>query len=74
MIKIKITKETSILEVVKNHPETIEVFQKHGLSCIGCPFAMMETLEQGAKSHGIDVDELVKELNITVEKSGEEKE
>ncbi|MBU3912538.1 MAG: hypothetical protein KKE50_00440, partial [Nanoarchaeota archaeon] len=29
----------------------------------GCPFASMESIEQGAKAHGLDADELVKELN-----------
>jgi hybrid cluster-associated redox disulfide protein len=66
VIRIKITKDTTILEVVKKHPETVEVFQKHGLSCVGCPFAMMETLEQGAKSHGIDLEKLLKDLNDAV--------
>jgi len=62
-----ITKDMNIIDVVKNHPETVNVFQKHGLSCIGCPFAMMETLEQGAKSHGIDLEKLLKDLNEALE-------
>ncbi|UCG95504.1 MAG: DUF1858 domain-containing protein [archaeon] len=66
-----ISKDTTILEVVKEHPETVEVFQKHGLSCVGCPFAMMETLEQGAKSHGIDLEKLLKDLNNSVEKTAD---
>jgi hybrid cluster-associated redox disulfide protein len=31
--------------------------------CSGCPMAMMETLEQGCLAHGIDADEILKELN-----------
>ena len=38
------------------------LFEK-GMHCIGCGMAGFETLEQGALVHGIDVDELVKELN-----------
>lgn len=63
----------SIAEVVENHPEAAEVFRKHGLSCMGCPFAMMETLEQGAKSHGIDLEKLLKELNEAVKEPAGEK-
>ena len=63
----KITKDMSIKEIIEEHPDTFEVFQKHGLSCIGCPFAMMENLEQGAKSHGIDIKKLVEDLNKAIE-------
>lgn len=68
---VEIKKDKNIQEIVKEHPETFEVFQKHGLSCIGCPFAGVETLEQGAKSHGIEVEELIKELKEAIEKSEE---
>ncbi len=63
---MKITKEMMIGEIVEKYPETIEVFMKHGLRCMGCMMAMMETLEQGAKSHGIELDGLLKDLNETV--------
>ncbi len=68
MEKQKITKEMSILEIVEKHPETIEVFMKHGLHCIGCAAARFETLEQGASAHGIDVDKFVKDLNSALKK------
>ena len=38
----KITKEMSIIDVVQQHPETLEVFQKFGLGCIGCAAARFE--------------------------------
>jgi hybrid cluster-associated redox disulfide protein len=61
-----ITGETSILEVVQKHPETVNVFMKHGLGCIGCALARFENIRQGAEAHGIDVDALVKDLNQVV--------
>ena len=71
----EITKQTPIGELVKDHPETVEVFLKFGLHCIGCPVSMMETIEQGAAGHGMsdeEIDNLVKELNEKIrEKSGE---
>ena len=63
---MKITKDMIIGEVVNKYPETVDVFMKNGLQCIGCMMAMMETLEQGAKSHGIDMEKLLKELNEAV--------
>lgn len=63
----KITKEMSIIEVVQQHPETLEVFQKFGLGCIGCAAARFENLEAGAKVHGIDPEIMVQELNNAIE-------
>ena len=65
----KITKEMSIIDVVQQHPETLEVFQKFGLGCIGCAAARFENLEAGAKVHGIDPEVMVQELNNVIESS-----
>lgn len=45
----KVTKEMNILEIAQNHPESIEIFQKYGLGCLGCAAARFENLEAGAK-------------------------
>ena len=59
----KITKEMGIMDIVQNHPETVEVFQKFGMGCIGCAAAHFENLEAGAKVHGIDIDAMVDAMN-----------
>ncbi len=64
----KITKDMSLADVVQKHPETAEVFQKHGLHCMGCAMASFETLEQGAAAHGMDLDKLLEDLNKSIEK------
>ena len=61
-----ITKDMAITDVVSKFPETVEIFMKHGLHCVGCAAARFENLEQGANAHGIDVDNLVKDLNEAV--------
>ena len=61
-----ITKEMPIGEIVQTYPQTVKVFLSHGLMCIGCAAARFENLAQGATAHGIDVDELVKDLNATI--------
>ncbi len=60
-------------QVIREHPKTVPVFLRNGLSCIGCPMASMETVEQGALSHGIDVDRLMKELNASEKKPAKKK-
>ena len=40
----KITKEMGIMEIVQSYPETIEVFQRFGMGCIGCAAAKFEKM------------------------------
>jgi hybrid cluster-associated redox disulfide protein len=58
-----ITKENTIEEVVTKYPESVMVFMKHGLHCVGCHVSAFESIEEGAMAHGIDVDALVADLN-----------
>lgn len=68
----KITKDMGIMDIVQKHPDTIEVFMKSGMHCIGCAAAHFETLEQGCEAHGIDVDKLVEELNKKISETSAE--
>ena len=63
----KISKEMNILEIVQNCPESVAVFQKYGLGCLGCAAARFENLEAGARVHGFDPDEMVAEINALIE-------
>lgn len=62
----KVTKEMNILEIVQQYPESLEVFAKYGLGCIGCAAARFENLEAGAKVHGFDPEEMVAEINALI--------
>lgn len=59
----KINKKMSFAEIMQRDPSAAEVLMKCGMHCCGCPMAMQETLEEGAAAHGLDADEIVKELN-----------
>lgn len=58
-----ITKDMTMGEIVKNYPESIEVFFSFGMGCVGCPSSQMETLEEAAMVHGFDLDEILEALN-----------
>jgi len=60
---MEITKDTLIGEIVRNKPEAIDTLLRFGLGCIGCPASQMESLEEAAMVHGIDLDELLQALN-----------
>lgn len=61
-----ITKDMTIEQVVSEYPETMLVFMRHGLHCVGCHVSAYESIEEGAMAHGINVDALVADLNKVV--------
>ena len=63
----KVTKEMNIMDIVQSYPQSIEVFQRYGLGCIGCAAARFENLEAGAKVHGFDPDAMVADINALIE-------
>jgi hybrid cluster-associated redox disulfide protein len=58
-----INKDMFIGQLLKEKPDAAEILFQYGMGCIGCPSSQMETLEQAAAVHGIDLDELLKSLN-----------
>lgn len=59
---MKVTKDMIITEAIQIlGPESGRIMMEHGLHCISCHVATMETLEQGMLAHGYD-DEDVKLL------------
>ncbi|SKC88347.1 DUF1858 domain-containing protein [Maledivibacter halophilus] len=64
----KVTKNTIIAEVLQMDRGTASVFKEHGLHCLGCAGAAMETIGEAAKVYEIDVDEIVNDLNEYLEK------
>ncbi|MEQ8155288.1 MAG: DUF1858 domain-containing protein [Clostridiaceae bacterium] len=63
---MKILREMTIGEVVRNYPESVEVLFSFGMGCVGCPSAQAETIEEACEVHGMDVEELIKALNEAV--------
>jgi hybrid cluster-associated redox disulfide protein len=64
----KITKDMILGEVARKYPETVDVFLEHGLPCAMCHVAFHETVEEGAKSHGISLKKLLDDLNKSISK------
>lgn len=61
-----ITKDMIIAEVIQNHPQTVAVLKGLGIGCVGCIAGSSETLEQGLSAHGVDVDDVVKQMNEAI--------
>ena len=58
-----IDKNLKIGDLLEKYPEKANVLLDAGMHCIGCPASLAETLEEACMVHGIDVDDLIVELN-----------
>jgi len=67
--KEKISKNANLGEVVEKHPEIAEVLIDYGLHCIGCPASGYDTIEDGAKLHGLsdkEIKEMLERINEVI--------
>lgn len=58
----RLTKNTTIGELLANFPEAKDILANLGMYCVSCPSALRETIEQAADVHGLDADDLVEDL------------
>ena len=63
MEKKVITENTLIMEAVEANPKAPEILVGYGMHCIGCAIAHGETIAEAAQVHGIDVNDLLRDLN-----------
>ena len=59
----EITKDTTIGDILRIKPSAIPLLMEIGMHCIGCPASQAETVEEAAMVHGIDAEDLVKQMN-----------
>jgi len=64
---MEITRETRILEILEKYPQSREVFSALGMGCLDCLGAGLETVEVGARMHGLDVEKVLAALRQVVE-------
>ena len=58
-----ITQNMIIADIIRQHPETLPVFQQFNLDSYECQIADLETLEHGAGVHKVAIVELLDALN-----------
>jgi hybrid cluster-associated redox disulfide protein len=69
--KALITRGMTLGELVERFPQAAMVMARRGMHCIGCHMAAWETVEQGARAHGMpdrDIDKLLEEMNMAAGK------
>lgn len=60
---MKIEKDMTIGELLEIAPDKVDILLECGMHCVGCPASQAETIEEACEVHGIDVEEVLKELN-----------
>jgi hybrid cluster-associated redox disulfide protein len=66
----RISKKSNILETITKHPKSVDVLMSYGLHCVHCMASALDTIEEGAKIHGLEddvIDEMVARINEVVE-------
>ncbi|MGQ9779155.1 MAG: DUF1858 domain-containing protein [Bacillota bacterium] len=69
---MEITKDTLILNILERYPQSRDVFAALGMGCLDCLGASLETVEAGARMHGLDVEKVLAALRQAVEIKDEE--
>ena len=63
----QVTKSTMIGELLQIDENIAPILLNIGMHCLGCPSSQMESLEEAAMVHGMDVDVLVQQINDFLE-------
>jgi hybrid cluster-associated redox disulfide protein len=58
-----ISKDMMISDILTMRQDAASILINFGMGCLGCPSSQMESLEQAAQIHGIDIQALISALN-----------
>ena len=59
----KVSKDMLIGQLLQIDANIAPILMIAGMHCLGCPSSQMESLEEAAMVHGLDVDVLVNQIN-----------
>ncbi len=69
---MKITKDSTIEEVVLRYPSSVEIFFKYGIPAIACGTPIWGTIGENAERYNVsDLEGLLIELNELAKEKGE---
>ncbi len=63
---VSVHPQMNVLEVIALHPDAAGILEAYGLHCHGCAFGALDSLETGARTHGLtdtDIENMVNDLN-----------
>ncbi len=57
------TKDMTVMEAIQADPRARDIFEEHGVDCVGCSGISLETIENGAITQGLDLEAVLADLN-----------
>ena len=58
-----VTKDTIVMDVLRIDEGTAPFFFEIGMHCLGCPSASGESIADACAVHGVDVEQMVADIN-----------
>lgn len=68
----QITKDMIIADILAVDPSIAAILMAAGMHCIGCPASQGEALEEACMVHGMNPDEVLKDINEYLAKKAEQ--
>lgn len=62
--------EVSVSEIMTRWPDTMAVFIRHNMFCIGCAIAPFHTVAEACTAHALDAVIICTDLNRVIAASG----
>lgn len=63
---MSIDPDQSVDEVMRTWPETIQVFLRWRMHCVGCPIARFHSVADACKEHDVDLEAFISALKAEV--------
>lgn len=58
-----ITADCIVQGLIDRYPQTIVVFARHGMQCVGCYIAPFHTVADSAREHAVTLESFLDHLN-----------
>jgi hybrid cluster-associated redox disulfide protein len=65
----KLEADLIVADVLARWPQTISVFIRHRMACVGCPIAPFETLAEVTAIYDLDLSYFLIELTQTIDQT-----
>jgi hybrid cluster-associated redox disulfide protein len=65
-ITAQITANCLVQDVVERHPQTIHIFLRRGLQCVGCHISPFHTIADTAREYAVAIEPLLTDLNQAI--------
>jgi hybrid cluster-associated redox disulfide protein len=64
--QVKLNPELSVEYVLCRWPQTVPVFLKYKMGCVGCTMATYETLSNAANIYKLPLNSFIQELHLAI--------